>query len=568
MEPPDQNDGDGFFFDALDDFPFHDCIVTDQSTLSTSTSTLYDHSPDTSSPVSGLRHRSISLVGIKDAHADPSLIGSDALVIDDPGKRRRESRLKLYHDLKGNKRNLDGAESTRSISDRVCARRADSSAVGGVGEEEEKEESTVTRANDDRVGDSVDSAGELDKSPRRAESSAVGGVGDEEKKDESMVTTANDDRVADSAASAGELDESTNLLMFVAGLVIKAVGFQLNLLVYSITFPLWILYCFYMLVVDPFGAIRRGRGFIVRKLVSLWNLVGGFFGSFLDDWLKEHKTIWSLLMQFGWGLFWSCYVCVILCGLLVFSVMLSGFLMRYLVEEPIKIRQDLNFDYTKDNPVACVPIQSCGGVASCEENIGDIKSLNTRVIPPNHKLQVSVLLTLPESEYNRNLGVFQIRADFLSADGKTLASKSHPCILKFRSEPIRVLLTFLKAAPLVAGYISESQTLALKIKGFTERDVPTSCLKVIIGHRAEYRPGAGIPEIYDASIVLESELPLLKRIIWYWKKTIFIWAAMVLFMMELPIVLLCCRSVIIPRAMLRDGSAINNSTPNDVPAQS
>eukprot|EP00258_Populus_trichocarpa_P021154 XP_024437173.1 seipin-2 [Populus trichocarpa] len=501
MEPPNQNDDVGFFFDALDDFPFHDCIVTAQSAHSTSTSALSDHSPD--SP----------------------LIGSDALVIDNPGKRRRKNRLKNYLDLKGNWRNLDGAESTRSISDRVGPRRADSSAVGGVGEEEKKEESMVTRANDDRFGDPVDSAG----------------VGEEEKKEESTVTTTVTTAIDDSVGSAGELDESTNLLLFVAGLVIKAIGFQLNLLVYFVTFPLWILYCFYMLVVDPFGAIRRGRGFIVRKLVSLWNLVGGFFGSFIDDWLKEHKTIWSLLMQFGWGLFWSCYVCVILCGLLVFSVMLSGVLMRYLVEEPIKIRQDLIFDYTKDNPVAYVPIQSCGGVACCEENIGDFKSLNTRVIPPNHKLQVSVLLTMPESEYNRNLGVFQIRADFLSADGKTLASKSHPSILKFKSEPIRFLLTFLKAAPLVAGYISESQTLALKIKGFTERDVPTSCLKVIIGHRAEYRPGAGIPEIYDASIVLESELPLLKRIIW---------------------------SVIIPRAMLRDGSAINNSTPIDVPAQS
>ena len=413
MEPPNQNDDDGFFYDALDEFPSHDCIVTGQSAHSTSTSTLSDHSPDTSSTVSALRPRSISLLGIKDAHADSSLIGSDALVIDDPGKRRRANRLKLYHDLKGNKRNLDGAESTRSISDRVGARRSDSSAVGGVGEEEKKEESTVTRANDDRVGVSVDSAGELDKSPRRADSSAVGGVGDEEKEEESTVTTANDDRVGDSAGSAGELDESTNLLMFVAGLVIKAIGFQLNLLVYLITFPLWILYCFYMLAVDPFGAIRRGRGFIVQKLVSLWNLVGGFFGSFLDDWLKEHKTIWSLLMQFGWGLFWSCYVCVILCGLLVFSVMLSGFLMRYLVEEPIKIRQDLNFDYTKDNPVANVPLQSCGGVACCEENIGDFKSLNTRVIPPNHKLQVSVLLTLPESEYNRNLGVFQVHFLFI-----------------------------------------------------------------------------------------------------------------------------------------------------------
>ncbi|KAJ6292714.1 hypothetical protein OIU78_024820 [Salix suchowensis] len=526
MEPPNQNDENGFFFDALDDFPFHDGIVTDQPAHSTSTSTLSDPTPDTSSHVSEIRRRSISRRGFQDSPADSSLISSDASVIDDPGTKSREKRIKLYLDLKGNEKNLDGAEPTRSILDRVEQRRVDYSAVGGVGEEE-KEESTVTKANEDRVGDSID--------------------------------------------SAGELNESTNLLEFVAGLVIKAIGFQLNLFFYFITCPFWILFCFYMLVVDPFGAIRRGRGFIARKLVSLWNLVGGFFGSYIDDWLKEHKTILSLLMQFGWGLFWSCYVCVILCGLLVFSVMLSGLLMRYLVEEPIQIRQDLNFDYTENSPVAFVPVQSCGTATcgvDCKENFGDVKSLKTRAIPPNHKLQVSVLLTLPESEYNRNLGVFQIRADFLSADGKTLASKSHPSILKFKSEPIRILLTFLKAAPLLAGYISESQTLALKIKGFTERDMPTSCVKVIIEQRAEYRPGAGIPEIYDASIVLESELPLLKRIIWCWKKTIFIWTGMVLFMMELLFALICCWSVIFPRARLRDDPAINNSTPNNVPAQS
>lgn len=75
--------------------------------------------------------------------------------------------------------------------------------------------------------------------------------------------------------------------------------------------------------------------------------------------------------------------------------------------------------------------------------------------------------------------------DFLSVDGKTLATKSHPCILKFKSEPIRILLNFLKVSPLVAGYVSESQTLALKIKGFREGDVPATFLKVIIEQRAE-----------------------------------------------------------------------------------
>ncbi|KAA8549682.1 hypothetical protein F0562_001300 [Nyssa sinensis] len=86
-------------------------------------------------------------------------------------------------------------------------------------------------------------------------------------------------------------------------------------------------------------------------------------------------------------------------------------------------------------------------------------------------------------------------------------------MLQFKSQPIHLLLTFLKLAPVVTGYLLESQTLTIKFKGFTEGDMPTACLRVIIEQRAEYRPASGIPEIYAASLTLESELPLLKRIL-------------------------------------------------------
>ncbi|KAB5560736.1 hypothetical protein DKX38_005693 [Salix brachista] len=231
-----------------------------------------------------------------------------------------------------------------------------------------------------------------------------------------MVATASDDRVGDSIGSAGE--------------------------------P----------VADPFGATRRGREFIVRKFVSSRILIGGIFGSFIDDCSIEDKAIWKLLMHFGRGLFWSGYVCVIVCGLLVFSVMLSGFVMRYLVEEPIQIWQDLNFDYAKNSPVAFVSIKPCGGVA-CDD----------------------------EDYYNRNLGGFEVHFGSLS-----------------KEDAVSVWTSSLLVAPLVAGYESESQTLALKIKDFREGDVPTSWLEVIIEQRSEYRPGAGIPETYDVSIIPES----------------------------------------------------------------
>lgn len=157
----------------------------------------------------------------------------------------------------------------------------------------------------------------------------------------------------------------------------------------------------------------------------------------------------------------------------------------------------------------------------------------------------------------------------MSSDGKTIWSSNQPCMLKFTSEPIRLITTFLKIVPLVTGYISETQTLNVKMRGFVEGDVPTSCLKVTLEQRAEYSPGAGIPQMYyDSSVVIESELPLFKRIIWHWKICIFAWITMMAFMMELLFVLVCYLPIIIPRTTQRSGSARGTGTQNNLQALS
>ncbi|CAI9782099.1 unnamed protein product [Fraxinus pennsylvanica] len=117
------------------------------------------------------------------------------------------------------------------------------------------------------------------------------------------------------------------------------------------------------------------------------------------------------------------------------------------------------------------------------------------------------------SQWHNSLLVFpsplKVRVDFLAADGRTLASLRRPCMLQFRSLPIHLLMTFLKVAPILAGYTSESQKLNINLRGFIEGAMPTACLKVIIEQRAGFLLGAVIPEIYEASVSLELELPLL-----------------------------------------------------------
>ncbi|WCJ27266.1 Seipin-2 [Euphorbia peplus] len=327
-----------------------------------------------------------------------------------------------------------------------------------------------------------------------------------------------------------------NLFVFIAGLVVKAIDFKVNLFYSLLTVPVWGLYNSYMLLVDPFGVFRRGRRFFLKKLIFLWDMSGGSVSPLIFGSLKDQESIWKLVLRFGVA-------------------------MKLLVENPIEIRDELNFDYTQKSPVAFVPVMSCGGVG-CGLDCGE-KSLGSRVIPPYQKLQVNLQLTLPESTYNKNLGVFQVRVDLLSADGKILASKRQPCMLMFKSEFVQTVITFFKIAPLITGYMSETQTLKVNIRGITEGNVPTSCIKVVLEQRAEYQPGAGIPEIYDASLKLESELPFVKRMIWGWRKTMFVWISMMLFIVKLMFALLCCRSFIMPRTRQRHVPSATDSTLQD-----
>ncbi|MED6155102.1 hypothetical protein PIB30_002312 [Stylosanthes scabra] len=377
--------------------------------------------------------------------------------------------------------------------------------------------------------------------------------------EESTVTTAtNYDSPGDSAESPIQLGGSSpSFLELVAGLVIKAISLEIKLITMFVTYPPLFAFHWCMFCVDPLGTAKKGKAFVAGVLARMRGAVHRRVGHYFKGWFNENDSVWSVALRCGWGLLWSIYVCCVLFGLLVNSFLVSGLLMKCFVEKPIRTREVLNFDFTKNSPVAYVPIVSCDGVfggkdsENLNNDVGVTKWKGQRFIPYKHQVQVTLLLTVPESGYNRDLGIFQARIDFLSADGRTMASSSKPCMLRFSSEPVRLIMTFLKIAPLVTGYMAETQTLNVHMRGFIEGDQPTSCLKVTLEQRAEYQPGAGIPQIYDAAVVIESQLPFFKRILWIWKMSIFIWITMMVFIIQLLFVLICCRPVIIPRTRQR-----------------
>ncbi|XP_057797644.1 seipin-2 isoform X1 [Salvia miltiorrhiza] len=390
--------------------------------------------------------------------------------------------------------------------------------------------------------------------------------------EKSTITDANAAARVEESNSRGSDDSNSSLLFTLAGIVIKPISFQIHLLVKIFTFTIRLAYYSYMIVFNPLGLLMAFRGYIIQQLKKIWNLMFGIVSEYVYEWLKEQRAIWKLGLKCGWGLLWSAYVCAVLVGLLMSAFVMGGVLIKVVVEEPIRMSRSLNFDYSEKSPVALVPIMSNvrmnQDVKHLVEKPEIMKSGRSRVVPRDHGVQVTVSLTLPESEYNQHLGIFQIRVDFLAADGQILATSRRPCMLQYRSQSIRLLLTFLKVAPILTGYTSETQYLKANFKDFTEGDPPTACLRVVLEQRAEYSPGAGIPEIYSASLTLESELPLPKRILWFWKKTLFVWVSMTVFMMELVFALLCCRPLIIPKIRLWEATPRDAASHHDRPRQS
>ncbi|KAL8505649.1 hypothetical protein ACS0TY_016763 [Phlomoides rotata] len=119
-------------------------------------------------------------------------------------------------------------------------------------------------------------------------------------------------------------------------------------------------------------------------------------------------------------------------------------------------------------------------------------------------------------------------------------------MLRFKSQPVRLIQTFLNGVPLIAGLKSEIQTLKIAMGEFTEGDVPTASFKVVLEQRAEFKSGSGVPEIYGGSLEIALELPQLKRMLSSWRRTVFVWIGFSIFAIQVLVLLIFCRPLVLP----------------------
>lgn len=103
----------------------------------------------------------------------------------------------------------------------------------------------------------------------------------------------------------------------------------------------------------------------------------------------------SLMRRVWFGIVGVIHVFVVLSLVMVVSVVLGVGLVRLWVEDPVVVRERLFFDYTEVNPSAVFGFDG----SKRSGHVG---------VPVGHTFYVSVVLLMPESDYNRNIGIFQV----------------------------------------------------------------------------------------------------------------------------------------------------------------
>nr|XP_043616150.1 seipin-1 [Erigeron canadensis] len=256
---------------------------------------------------------------------------------------------------------------------------------------------------------------------------------------------------------------------------------------------------------------------------------------------ENNISISMLFKKAMMGFLAAGYMCLLLMGLMMLSVVLGVFLVRLWVEEPVFVQQNLYFDYTDVNPYAVLDF---GLFVDNYNNYYGNNKVMMKGIPVGHMCDVRLAFVMPDSDYNRYLGMFQVVAESVSSNGDVIARTSHPCMPHFRSEPIRAMQTLLWSAPLVLGFRSEIQTVNMPLLRYKEHYHPrTQAIRISI------IPRAGtpfLPQLYEAKITVRSELPWRKALVRNWKWTFYVWTSLYVYLTLLVLLVSCFRSIRFP----------------------
>jgi probable phosphoglycerate mutase len=146
----------------------------------------------------------------------------------------------------------------------------------------------------------------------------------------------------------------------------------------------------------PAGWLIRLVTFLGEHVISaVLTLVALPVAALVGDLRAVPAAAASVARRAAVGALAAAFTFAALAAAFVASLVLGFVLVRHCVEDPVTVRQPLYFDYTEPQPSAAVALGRAWGAAA-------------PLLPEGHSVRVSLTLLLPDSDHNRQIGVFQV----------------------------------------------------------------------------------------------------------------------------------------------------------------
>ncbi|KAM3968917.1 lipid droplet biogenesis associated protein seipin [Aphomia sociella] len=157
---------------------------------------------------------------------------------------------------------------------------------------------------------------------------------------------------------------------------------------------------------------------------------------------------------------------------------------------------------------------------SCDENMGvcSFPSAHVQLTRRSHMLmsgqpyRIKLILDMPESQVNKDLGMFMVCAQMRAKGGVLVSSSCRSAMLRHRSKLLYVLRTFLLAPIFLSGVDEEKQQLQVELFSDFEDDenVPITDAYVEVQTR--------FVQVYSCELHVEAHFAGLRYYMFHWPK--------------------------------------------------
>ena len=148
--------------------------------------------------------------------------------------------------------------------------------------------------------------------------------------------------------------------------------------------------------------------------------------------------------------------------------------------------------------------------------------LGSRLLKPRSRYYIDISLTLPESDVNRNHGMFMVQADLFADNETKLATSFRSSMLPYQGTISGILRKCLLAVPLLIGAIPEARRIDLNAYDyFTESTDPSLALigmsvKLLVNSRSQFPQSTQTIQVLSGEVSIGQELNMVQSYMKHW----------------------------------------------------